>query len=115
MDEQDKPALTAIHAFFAATNLFDVPAALAVFTNDAVIDDPSTGHIFTGLLGVQDYLERYFVAYQTVTRMLECELFKAGRAHIKVDFTGDFGHEIGVMDISLNAEGLITHIHAYLE
>ncbi|GAB2813935.1 hypothetical protein GCM10027276_13380 [Comamonas piscis] len=32
----------------AATNAFDVNGVLALFTPDAVIDDPSTGHRFEG-------------------------------------------------------------------
>lgn len=37
------------------------------------------------------------------------------RARVRVDFTGDFGHEIGLLDISVNADGLITRIDADLE
>ncbi|EWY35760.1 hypothetical protein N825_35915 [Skermanella stibiiresistens SB22] len=34
---------------------------------------------------------------------------------MRVDFTGDFGHEIGLLDISVDGDGLITRIDADLE
>ena len=42
----------AVGALIAATNGFNVEAALALFTPDAVIDDPSTGHSFVGHAGM---------------------------------------------------------------
>jgi hypothetical protein len=35
-------------ALFATSNAFDAERALRLFTPDAVIDDPSTGHRFGG-------------------------------------------------------------------
>ncbi|ESY73776.1 nuclear transport factor 2 family protein [Mesorhizobium sp. M0051] len=102
-------------ALIAATNAFDADTALTLFTPDAVIDDPSTGHRFDGHAGVRDYIERYFVGYHTVTRFLSIESIGDGRARVRVDFTGDFGHEIGLLDISVNAAGLIVRIDADLE
>ncbi|WP_292116981.1 nuclear transport factor 2 family protein [Mesorhizobium sp.] len=106
---------TMADALIAATNAFDTDTAVTLFTPDTVIDDPSTGHRFDGHAGVRDYIERYFVGYHTVTRFLSIENISEVRARVRVDFTGDFGHEIGLLDISVNADGLITHIDADLE
>src|SRR5690242_1599507 len=57
-------------ALIAATNTSDVETALALFAPDAVIDDPSTGDRFDGQAGVRDYIERFFVGYRTITRLL---------------------------------------------
>ncbi|MER9948695.1 nuclear transport factor 2 family protein [Mesorhizobium sp. M0047] len=105
----------AADALIAASNAFDADTAVTLFTPDAVIDDPSTGHRFDGHAGVRDYIERYFVGYHTVTRFLSIESIGDGRARVRVDFTGDFGHEIGLLDISVNAAGLIVRIDADLE
>ena len=102
-------------ALIAATNAFETDTVVALFMPDAVIDDPSTGHRFEGHGGIRDYVERYFAGYHTVTRFLSIERISAARARVRVDFTGDFGHEIGVLDISVNADGLITRIDADLE
>ena len=106
---------SAADALIAATNAFDAEAVIALFAPDAVIDDPSTGHRFDGHAGIGDYVARYFVAYHTVTRLLSIEEIDDGRARVRVDFTGDFGHEIGLLDISVNAAGLIVRIDADLE
>jgi ketosteroid isomerase-like protein len=97
-----------------ATNAFDVERALALFTPDAVIDDPSTGHVFDGHTGVRDYIERFFVGYHTVTRFLSVEDLSENRARVTVDFTGDFGREIGLLDLAIDAAGLIVRIDADL-
>ncbi|MBP1842230.1 ketosteroid isomerase-like protein [Rhizobium petrolearium] len=102
-------------ALIAATNAFDPDAALTLFTPEAVIDDPSTGHRFDGHPGIHDYITRYFIGYHTVTRFLSIESISETQARVRVDFTGDFGHEIGLLDISVNADGLITRIDADLE
>lgn len=99
----------------AATNAFDIDTALTLFTPDAVIDDPSTGQRFDGHPGIRDYVERYFIGYHTVTRFLSIERISETQARVRVDFTGDFGHEIGLLDISINADGLITRIGADLQ
>jgi ketosteroid isomerase-like protein len=105
----------AAHALFAATNAFSVDAAVALFTPDAVIDDPSTGHQFIGQAGIRDYIERYFVGYHTVTRILSINRLSKDCARVRVDFKGDFGHEIGVLQIAIDAKGLVVHIDADLE
>ncbi|MBX4892980.1 nuclear transport factor 2 family protein [Rhizobium bangladeshense] len=106
---------TVVDALIATTNAFDVNTALALFTPDAVIDDPSTGHCFEGHAGIRDYVERYFIGYHTVTRCLSIETINETQGRVRVDFTGDFGHEIGLLDITVNDDGLITRIDAALE
>lgn len=102
-------------ALIAALNAFDVETTLALFIPDAAIDDPSTGHRFDGHAGVRDYVERYFAGYHTVTRLMSLEPLGKRRARARVDFTGDFGQEIGRLDIALNDAGLIVRIDADLE
>ena len=105
----------AANALIARLNAFDTAAVQALFTVDAVIDDPSTGHSFEGRAGIGNYVERYFKGYNTVTRLLSLEVLDDERARLRVDFTGDFGHEIGVLLIQANAEGLFARIDADLE
>jgi ketosteroid isomerase-like protein len=102
-------------AFIAATNSCDVDAVLKLFAPDAVIDDPSTGHCFDGHPGIRAYIEQFFVGYHTVTRLLSLEYPSAGMVRVRVDFTGDFGHEIGLLDMSVDAAGTIVRIDASLE
>ena len=102
-------------ALIAATNAFAVEQVLGLFAHDAVIDDPSTGHRFDGHAGIRRYVEQYFVGYQTVTRFLSMQRTGPQRARVRVDFTGDFGHEIGNLDISVDAQGLIARLNADLE
>lgn len=102
-------------ALIAATNAFAVEQVLGFFAHDAVIDDPSTGHRFDGHAGIRRYVEQYFVGYQTVTRFLSMQRTGPQRARVRVDFTGDFGHEIGNLDITVNAQGLIARLDADLE
>jgi len=102
-------------ALIAATNAFDVERALSLFARDAIIDDPSTGHRFDGHEGIRNYIEQYFVAYHTMTQLLSMKRLGPHRAGVRVDFTGDFGHEIGRLEITMNAKGLIARIDANLE
>jgi ketosteroid isomerase-like protein len=102
-------------ALIAATNSFDAARVLTLFTPDAVIDDPSTGHRFDGHAGIRDYIERFFIGYHTVTRFLSMDSIDDKFAHVRVDFTGDFGHEIGILKMSVTTEGLIVRIDANLE
>ena len=105
----------AADALIAATNSRDVARVLTLFTLDAVINDPSTGHCFDGHAGIRDYIERYFIGYNTVTRFLSMESIGENCAHVRVDFTGDFGHEIGLLELLVTAEGRISRIDADLE
>lgn len=106
---------TAADAFIAATNAGDVEGVLKLFALDAVIDDPSTGQRFDGHAGIRHYVEQFFIGYHTVTRFLSIESLGAHRALVRVDFTGDFGHEIGLLELTMNAEGILVRIDADLE
>ncbi len=106
---------TAANALIAALNAFDISRVQALFTADALIDDPSTGFSFEGHAGIGDYVERYFKGYHTVTRFLSIDDLGGDRARLRVDFTGDFGHEIGLLVIQANADGLFVRIDADLE
>lgn len=109
------PLITAVDALIKATNAFDVEAALALFTPDAVIDDASVGDSFVGHAGVRDYLQRFFVGYRTSTRLLSITDLDPDHVRVRVDFTGDFGHEVGLLEIAFSAGGLISHVDADLE
>jgi|SRR5450830_373318 len=112
---KDDPLRNLANTLIAATNAFDVERVLALFTRDAVIDDPSTGHRFDGQAGVRDYIARFFIGYHTVTRLLSIEQLALNHARLRVDFTGDFGHEIGLLELRVDEHGLIVRIDADLE
>ena len=99
----------------AALNAFDGEAALTLFAPEAVIDDVSVGEQFTGTAGVRAYLEQYFVAYHTVSKLLSVTPRGDRRAAVQLDFTGDFGHETGVLDLTTDAQGLIVTVDANLD
>jgi hypothetical protein len=103
-----------INKFIKATTVFDVEAALSLFSTKAVIDDVSVGKKFKGVSGVRKYLEEYFMGYHTVTKLDSLEVLDAHHAKAHVDFTGDFGHEKGVLDMTTDADGLIVAIKAWL-
>ncbi|BCG84597.1 MULTISPECIES: nuclear transport factor 2 family protein [unclassified Mesorhizobium] len=104
-----------VENFIQITNAFDIEGALELFAFDAVIDDVSVGDAFVGSDGVRVYLERFFVGYHTCGKFLSIEELDGFNAVARLDFTGDFGHEIGVLKIAINSEGLIARIDADLE
>lgn len=109
------PLQGTVDVFIQAANDFDIEAALALFAPSAVIDDPSTGHTFTRHAGVRDYLERFFVSHRTVTRLLSVGDLGKRRICARIGFTGDFGHEIGLLDLVADRQGRISRIDAELE
>lgn len=106
---------TIIQQFIDATNQFDVKQALTLFANDAIIDDVSVGQKFKNTTGVRNYLEKYFVGYNTFTKLESLKLISKKQALAQVDFTGDFGHETGDLNFTINDDGLITLIDAHLD
>lgn len=104
-----------VHKLIKTTNAFDIKAALALFAPDAIIDDVSVGEKFKNTSGVRKYLEKFFVGYNTVTKLISLEIINTTQAKAQVDFTGDFGHETGGLDVMINKEGLIIGIDAYLD
>jgi hypothetical protein len=106
---------SALQNFVDAANAFDVEGILKLFADDGFIDDTSVGHVFRGLDGVRRYAEEYFVGYETRSRILTVEVIDAHRSTARVDFTGNFGHEIGLFEIVTNEAGLIVSVKTYLE
>ena len=104
-----------IDGFIATTNAIDFEGTLALFADDAVIDDVSVGDAFVGRDGIRTYLDRFFAGYHTVSTLLSVEASGELHALARVDFTGDFGHEIGILQITVNSDGLFERIDADLE
>jgi hypothetical protein len=104
-----------VNKFIQAANAFDVEAALALFAPDAVIEDVSVGDAFVGTEGIRLYLEQFFVGYRTASRLLSLKQRDDVHATARLDFTGDFGHEVGTLNITVDADGLIERIDADLE
>ena len=104
-----------IKRLIAATNAYDMERALVLFAPDAVIDDVSVGGKFENQAGVRSYIEKFFVGYHTVSKLQSVEQIAERRAKAHLDFTGDFGHETGFLDITVNADGLIAEVTADLD
>ena len=104
-----------VDTFIRTANVFDVDGAVALFASDAIIDDVSVGDAFVGTEGIRLYVERFFVGYNTASKLLSLEQLDDFSASARLDFTGDFGHEIGTLKITINSEGLIERIEADLE
>jgi hypothetical protein len=104
-----------VENFIKTTNAFDIDGALSLFALGTVIDDVSVGDAFEGREGGRRYLERFFVGYNTRSRLLSIENLDDFNAITRLDFTGDFGHEIGILKVAINSAGLIERIDADLE
>lgn len=106
---------TIIQQFIETANQFDVKQTLTLFAKDAIIDDVSVGQKFKNAAGVQKYLDIYFVGYKTKTKLEALKLVDITKVIAQVDFTGDFGHETGVLKFTINADGLIVSVEAHLD
>ncbi|SDG41343.1 MULTISPECIES: hypothetical protein [unclassified Duganella] len=104
-----------VDTFIQTVNAFDVEGALLLFKSDAVIEDISVGDAFVGTDGIRLYLKQFFVGYKTASKLLSLKQLDDFAAIARVDFTGDFGHEVGSLWIKISADGLIEHIEADLE
>lgn len=104
-----------VERFIQTTNAFDIEGALCLFAPDAVIDDVSVGDAFVGSEGIRAYVERFFVGDNTASRLLSLQELDNRTAVVQLDFTGDFGHEIGTLKIAINTNGVIERIDADLE
>lgn len=104
-----------VDTFIRTANAFDVEGAMVLFTFDAVIDDVSVGDAFVGIEGIRLYLEKFFVGYKTTSKLLSLRQLDNSNAIVRLDFMGDFGHEIGTLKITINSDGLIQRIDADLE
>ena len=104
-----------VDTLIQTVNAFDIESALSFFSSEAVIDDVSVGDAFIGIKGIRRYLDRFFVGYHTASTLLSLQKLDNFSAVARLDFTGDFGHEIGTLKIQINADGLIERIDADLE
>lgn len=104
-----------VRQFIRAANSFDIATVLELFAADAVIEDVSVGEKFEYAAGIKDYFVKFFIGYQTSTQLISLAHTGPGKILAKVDFTGDFGHETGGLDILFNEAGLISRIDAYLD
>lgn len=97
-----------------AMNSHDIDAYLSHFTADAALDDPSVGERFVGHEGIGDYFTRYFIGYNTTTRLVSITP-RGDQLHVEVDFTGDFpgGQTGGLFDLDV-AGDKIAYVHADL-
>lgn len=94
--------------WIAATNSHETDKYLAHFTEDAILDDPSVGERFEGHEGIADYYTRYFIGYDTTTRVLSVTP-QGDFVHVVVDFTGTFpgGQTEGVFDLTFVGDKIL--------
>jgi ketosteroid isomerase-like protein len=104
-----------VQQFIKAANEFNVNKSLAFFAKDAVIEDASVGDKFKNTTGIRRYIETYFLGYKTITKIDSLKIVNANYVEVKVDFTGNFGHETGSLHVTTNKEGLISKIDADLD
>ena len=104
-----------VEAFVEAVNAFDVDRAVALFADQAVIDDESVGTAFRGTEGVRRYLASYFVGYHTKTTLVSVTRVGPQSLQAQVDFVGDFGHETGGLRFTFDGQGLVQSIDAHLD
>ena len=48
------------------------------------------GKKFKGHAGIRKYFEDYFIGYKTKTKLVKLEVITETRAHLTVEFTGEF-------------------------
>lgn len=97
-----------------AGNSYNAERYLEKYLEDAVLDDPSVGRKFEGHKGILDYYTRYFIGYETQTRLTKLDI-KENRAYLEVEFTGTFpeGKIGGMFDITFK-DGKIATVKADL-
>ena len=100
--------------WIAAGNKYDTELYLQKYQPDAVLDDPSVGEKFTGHAGIRDYFTRYFIGYQTQTRLVKLTI-QNNKAHLEVEFKGKFpeGTICGLFDMTF-ADQKIAAVKANL-
>jgi ketosteroid isomerase-like protein len=104
-----------IEEWIAVSNSYDTERYLQFYAENAVFDDPSVGRKFYGRTGIKNYFTSYFIGYQTVTKKVELIIHDKNRAHLEVEFTGDFpeGKIRGTFDFQFEA-GKIVYVLADL-
>ncbi|MBB3838278.1 hypothetical protein FHS57_002283 [Runella defluvii] len=76
--------------WLAVSNAYYTEKYLDKWHKNAVLDDPSVGQVFKGHSGIKNYFESYFIGYKTQTRLVKLEIISDNKAHIEVEFTGEF-------------------------
>jgi ketosteroid isomerase-like protein len=104
-----------IDEWLAVSNSYDTEKYLAFYAENAVFDDPSVGRKFNGRTGIKEYFTSYFIGYRTQTKKVELIATDENRAHLEVEFTGDFpeGTIGGTFDFEFVA-GKIVYVLADL-
>jgi ketosteroid isomerase-like protein len=98
-----------VEDWLAASNAYDINTYLAKWHNDAVLEDPSVGHVFKGHAGIQKYFEDYFIGYKTKTRLINLQIISDIAVHVDVEFTGLFPEAKigGVFDLLFNGDKIV--------
>lgn len=99
-----------IEEWISASNSYDTAKYLTFYTEDATLDDPSVGRKFKGQTGIKQYFESYFIGYKTQTKKVKLLLKDGNKAHLEVEFTGDFaeGKLGGTFDFTFAAGKIAT-------
>ena len=63
-----------IQDWLAVSNAYDTEKYLEKYHENAVLDDPSVGRIFSGHIGIRKYFEDYFIRYKTRTRLVQSNI-----------------------------------------
>jgi len=106
---------TFIKNWIAACNAFDIEKYLSFYQPEVILDDPSVGRKFEGHKGIQQYFDSYFIGYNTHTEQLKLKIIDKQKAHLEVQFTGDFPERKigGTFDFEFK-EGKIAFVRADL-
>lgn len=101
--------------WLAVSNAYYTEKYLDKWHKNAVLDDPSVGQVFKGHSGIKNYFESYFIGYKTQTRLVKLEIISDNKAHIEVEFTGEFpeGKIGGMFDFTFK-DGKIAKAKANL-
>lgn len=93
-----------------AGNSYNAAKYLEKYNEDAVLDDPSVGRKFVGHKGILEYFTSYFIGYKTQTKLVNLDLHDDNKAHLEVEFTGEFpgGKISGTFDFTFENEKIAT-------
>lgn len=99
-----------IDNWIAASNAFDTEKYLEFYLPDAVLDDPSVGRKFKGIEGIQEYFDNYFIGYSTHIKQIFLKISDDNKAHLEVNFTGDFPEGIicGTFDFTFENDKIAS-------
>ncbi|WP_273706025.1 GyrI-like domain-containing protein [Leuconostoc mesenteroides] len=103
-----------ISRFIHFLNLGNTKTFANFFSENAIIEDSSIGKTFESKPQLIDYVDTYFKNYHTKTKIMKAQLIDEHKVTIHAHFSGDFGDEDGIMEISLDSDNLISHMYANL-